>query len=243
MMRYCTPAQYATIRDVAEEHSPEWLRVALDILFATGARPSEVVGCKGRGVDGSKPHHGIRPSDVLPEGRVFLEGKNTVGKKLKPRVAVVAKRSVYEEMVSLAGKRRDNRNLILPDSKDGKMALGKAISRLRPHLPPELRGFTPKQLRHGFAVHAIRQGVDLMTLSAQLGHGGAYGPNLRTTLTYLRWAGPQDEKLRAAFDPPPPPLVRLAIPVECVSCGFHGEVDQQGQWTRESIMGNALRRR
>jgi integrase len=190
-----------------------------------------------------KPHHGLRARDVLPNHRLFIEGKHTTPRgrthALKQRVVLCADPSLYEELRALARSVRDpGANLFLPASRDGKEALHALLRRLKPLLPAHLRGFTSRWLRHSHAIAAIRAGVDLVSIQRQLGH-----ENLATTAIYLRFAGLDEGRYLAAFGAHAA-AGRAFEERDCPSCGFAWRVDvQTGALDLGSRVGVALRRK
>lgn len=235
-----------------------WFPLVLRTLFASGCRPSEIVGRNGRQgrteeeghvgppVTFTKPHHGIRGSDVLPHHRLFVEGKHTNGRtrtsELKPRAILAADRDVWQDLRRLADQRilegRADDNLFgLGEGKpDGWVQLMCEVKKLRRRLPPNFKAFSPRWLRHSHAIAAIRAGVDLVSIQRQLGH-----EDLATTAIYLRFAGLNEETYLAAFGAQ---ADRTSEAIDCRSCGFAWRVNKDtGQMDLESRMGAAFRRR
>jgi hypothetical protein len=55
-IRYVTKEQFDLIAKIAEDAEKPWFALALRTMFATGCRPSEVVGHPGAGPFPSKPY-------------------------------------------------------------------------------------------------------------------------------------------------------------------------------------------
>jgi integrase len=179
----------------------------------------------------------LRAADVLPDQRLFVEGKHTNLKKrtdtLKPRIVLCADAATWGELRLLAARAgASTANLFLPGSKDPRTALQKAVRRLRRRLPPELRGFTPRWLRHSHAMAAIRAGVDLVSIQRQLGH-----ESLAITSIYLRFAGADEAKYLAAFG-----LTGKEARRTCPSCGFDWCEGPDGQLLLDDRLRVVLRR-
>jgi len=230
-----------------------WLPLALRTLFATGCRPSEIMGtpgriakriAQGRNVPSTvKPHHGLRARDVLGQHRLYVAGKHTHPERqteqLKPRIVLCADADVYRDLQRLAEQRtaeggREQR-LFAPDANDGKARLLTQMKRLKPLLPARLRGFSARWLRHSHAIHAIRSGVDLMSLRQQLGH-----TSLEVTAIYLRFAGVDERRYLDAFSGRTGPTWETR---SCPSCAFEWREDPKtGAFDLGSRVGVALRR-
>jgi integrase len=252
-IRFVTPDDFASIVTIAENgrYSP-WLAPVLRTIFATGCRPAEVVGARfrqgreleeGRGsrISRRKAHHGLRARDVQPNHRLYVEGKHTTptGRTLdlKPRVVLCADPDVWDMLRKRADAATSrDANLFLPRSRDGVAALGTQIRKLQPALAPHLREFSPRWLRHGHAIAAIRAGVDLVSIQRQLGH-----EDLSTTAIYLRYAGLDDTRYLAAFGGR---LTHEVEPRDCPSCGFAWKVDKRtGALSLDARLGAAMRRK
>lgn len=253
LLRYATPEDFDLIMDTVKRRVfKPWFALVLRTLWATGCRPAELVGSKGRAgreeeeggpyrISRMKPHHGLRARDVLPNFRLYVEGKNTTpaGRTddLKPRTVLCAEKSVHEELSSAAQNAPDkDANLFLPGSRDGARMLRIEVNRLQRALPSRLSGFSPRWLRHSHAIAAMRAGVDLVSIQRQLGH-----ESLTTTANiYLRHAGLDDSRYLAAFGPGGPSVVRRS----CPSCAFEWSEDAKtGALAFDARMGVALRRR
>lgn len=105
-IRFTTPDGAALVIERAERPKfQSYLAPVLTTIWATACRPAEVVGTKyrpgreleeGRGsrISRRKAHHGLRPRDVQPNARLYVEGKHTTptGRTLdlKPRVVLCA---------------------------------------------------------------------------------------------------------------------------------------------------------
>jgi integrase len=228
--KFLTPEQFEQVHSIATKTARKpWLPFALRILWATGCRASEIMGCEARPRDGQKAHHGLRGGDILPHSKLFIEGKSTRSKKLKPRTVLVADSSVYEELVAIS---RMNSGKIFAGDAD---TLSDSILRLKRHLPLELRWFHAHSLRHSHAIHALRGGIDLMSLQRQLGH-----EDVLTTAKYLRYAPMDEAKYLKAFTGQ---LVPNWHERSCPSCGFGWREGPKGELDLNDRIGIALRRR
>lgn len=256
--RFVTDAEFREVLKIVEAHPTDgrrspfksWFSLVLRALYATGCRPAEVVGTRGRssldptrpGLSQVKAHHGLRPRDILPNYRIYVEGKHTnprrKTKALKPRVVLCADKQVWFELRSLANTRPPDSeaNIFFPTTRDGKELLRDEIEKLQRRLPPQFSGFSPRWLRHSHAINAIRNGIDLVSIQRQLGH-----EHLSTTAIYLRYAGLDDSRYLNAFGGTLGPDLESR---DCPSCGFEWSVDRRtGALDLGSRMGVAMRRR
>lgn len=258
-IRFVTRDQWAGIMRVvdANKHRFEpWFPLALRAYAATGCRPAELVGKNGRErheaeegysspQSGIQEHHGLRARDLLGDDMLYVEGKNTNGGRaradgLKPGTVICADEGVYRELMARAAGAKDpDANLFgLGPSRrpylDGYWRLTKQVRRLRKLLPPNLRGFEVRWLRHSWAIWALRAGIDLVTIQRQLRH-----EKLEITVIYLRFAPTDKAKVKSAFAGAPP----KAVQHDCPSCGFGWESDSQtGRMQLDGQMGLALTR-
>ena len=233
-----------------------WLPLVLRTYYATGARPAEIVGKSARlrraeeelgyEVSGIQEHQGLRACDLQGGHQMVLAGKNTMGGRgratgLKTRVVTCAQPSVYRELRDLADRAPDPRANLFglgprPQRNwDGYWQLIRQVRKLRPFLPAVLQGFQPRWLRHSWAIHALRNGVDLVTVQRQLGHS-----DLEITAVYLRFAPSDPQKVLRAFQPPTPPTPQTH---DCPACGFSWRTELgTGRLMLEDRMGVAFRR-
>lgn len=244
-VEYVTKDEFERILKLVEQDPdayPPTFGLLLRTFWATGCRPAELVGRRGRTVEhaGSrvKDHHGLRPTDLRPDYRLFIEGKNTTPSnagQLKPRVVLCADTSVWRELRKRGQRFEDQSlNLFLPNSTNGMAMIQRYVERIQDNLDGRLTGFSLRWLRHSHAIYSLRNGVDLVSLQRQLGH-----ERLTTTANYLKYAGLDDEPYLAAFDHEPPDVEK-----QCPSCGFQWREDPEtGEPTWEARMGKALRRR
>ena len=262
-IRIVSHDEYDVIRRQLDRHLGEfdpWFPLVLDTYRATGCRPAEIVGKNAR-VDpgvvegkarqyGTQEHHGVRGMDVLGGSMLFVEGKNTMGGRakadgLKPRTVICADRDAYGELQELAREALPGAHLwgLGPNPArpylDGYWRLVKNVRRLRKHLSGNLAGFEPRWLRHSWAVNALRNGVDLVSVQRQLGHS-----KLEVTAIYLRFAPMDKDKVMAAFDPAPVVPVSTVEKRDCPACGFGWNHDRAtGRPVLDSRIGVSLRRR
>lgn len=237
-VRFVTPEEFASVLDVVNAATPRdfppWFPLVLRALFATGCRPAEIVGTSGRvgreeeeggpRVSRVKPHHGLRPRDVLANYRLYIEGKHTTPKgrttDLKPRIVLCADEDLWRDLRDLAARRmasHPEENLFLPPMRDGKEMLRDQFEKLQRRLPTNLKDFSPRWLRHSHAIAAIRAGIDLVSIQRQLGH-----ESLTTTAIYLRFAGLDEMRYLSAFGGPGARTEKR----DCPSCGFTWRVDK-----------------
>lgn len=262
-IRFLEQDQFRAIIDTVEDKHAlfkPWLSLCLRTYRATGARPAEIVGKNARqrrsqeegvaDVSATQEHHGLRVCDLRGNYQVLLEGKNTVGGiklglGLKPRLALVGDREVYKELVELAAAAKTRTAHIFglgPSNKlhyDGYMELRNDVRKLRPYLDASLQDFQVRWLRHSWAVHALRNSVDLVTIQRQLGH-----TMLEVTAGYLRFAPTDSAKVLSAFSAAKPQEpVETTRAHSCPSCGFDWHEDHEGRLVLDSRVGVALRRR
>jgi hypothetical protein len=153
---------------------------------------------------------------------LFIEGKNTSpdATGLKARHVLCTDRETYEDLRARANRIGDESlNIFVPESEDGMEAVPHYIGKLQNLAPGRLSEVTMSWFRHSHAIHALRNGADLMSIQRQLGHS-----HLDTTAEYLRFAGLDDDSYMAAFDASPPEVRR-----QCPSCGF--------EWTEDTGTG------
>ena len=137
-------------------------RAILEVLYATGARVSEVAD--------------LRPDSVLDDFQVLrCEGKRDKH-RLVPlgREARAALQAYLSEVrPNLAGRARGDPPAWLFLSKTGRrLGRGRLLGIVRDHaLACGLPAITPHVLRHSFATHLLEHGADLRAVQEMLGHG------------------------------------------------------------------------
>jgi hypothetical protein len=193
-----------------------------------------------------KEHHGLRFRDVIGNHQLFVEGKNTNGgrgraKELKPGNVLVCDRSLYRELTNLAAASTNaDANLLglgpsTTTFSDGYWRLQKQVRILRRFLPDSLKDFEIRWLRHSWAINALRNKVDIVSIQRQLRHS-----KLEVTAIYLRFCPPDGESTINAFE-------GLNVTVErrdCPGCGFAWDVDKRtGAMLVQGKVDAALMRR
>ena len=157
-----------------EVHDP--VRTILLLLPRTGLRISEACGLRRNHIVQKQGHWGVQfrgkrdKQRFVPLSRPARSALKTYLENHKPRDWVFPGRS---------------------SGPIGPAAVRKVCRQLRVR-HPELGKFTPHTLRHTFATHALRSGMDLRTLQALLGH-----ESIDTTSRYLH---PDAEMLSTAIE-------------------------------------------
>lgn len=236
--------EFEHLRDLVERKTPdefpEYLDLLLRTLWYTGCRPAELVGRKRLEREQKhgdlRAHHGLRGKDLLPDYRLFIEGKNTNpdADGLKARQVLCTDKQTYEDLKERARQVGDESlNLFVPESTNGMECVPYYFKKMQGMVSGRLSGISMRWFRHSHAIHALRNGADLVSVQRQLGHS-----HLSTTAEYLRHAGLDADSYVAAFDQGPPEVRR-----QCPSCGFEWTEDAKtGEPTWEARMGRAMRR-
>ena len=150
-------------------------RAVLELLYATGARVSEIAG--------------LRLSDLdLPQGQITVMGKGS-----KERLLPLHRRAADTLRTYLATGRT---RLAKPESggevflsSRGKPLSADAIRRMFKHQLAEVgtvRSLSPHSMRHTFATHLVEAGADLRTVQELLGHVALSTTQIYTHLSMKR---------------------------------------------------------
>ena len=150
---------------VAAADSP-WTKAMVLLLLSTGIRRSEAVG--------------ITLDDVDLENRQLL----IRGKGDKERVVPLTDQAVEAIQAYLPHRTKTQSRHLFVSAWKGHPIHGRCINRMLKIVIQkaglEGQGITPHKLRHTFATHLIRNGVDIRTVQELLGHA-----DLETTAKYL----------------------------------------------------------
>jgi site-specific recombinase XerD len=152
-------------RLIAAADSP-WTRAAVVLLLSTGIRRSEAVA--------------ITLDDLDLENRQLL----IRGKGDKQRVVPLTDQVVEAIQAYLPHRTKTQSRHLFVSAYGGHPLHGRCINRMLKIVirkaGMEDQGITPHKLRHTFATHLIRNGVDIRTVQELLGHA-----DLETTAKYL----------------------------------------------------------
>jgi len=159
---FLSPEQAQRLIEAANK---PWSKTLVVLLLSTGIRRSEAVG--------------ITLDDLDLESRQLLVN----GKGSKQRV-VPLNDSVVDAIREYLAHRPQTGSRYLFISHEGKPLACRAVNRMLARVIRraglEGHGITPHKLRHTFATHLIRNGVDVRTVQELLGHS-----DLQTTAKYL----------------------------------------------------------
>jgi integrase/recombinase XerD len=169
-----------------ETHLGRRDRAALETLYATGCRASEVAG--------------LRPSDLdLVSGLARCVGKGNKERRvpLGSRAIATLVEYLQRDRPVLMARRPETRNLFV--SKSGRplsrIALWSIVKRYAREAT--LSGdVSPHTLRHSFATHLLAGGADLRVVQEMLGHA-----SISTTQVYTRVELSRLRKVHAQFHP------------------------------------------
>jgi integrase/recombinase XerD len=166
-----------TLLEAPDPATPVGLRdrAVLELLYATGARVSEIVG--------------LRISDLdFGQGQVRLYGKGSKERIVPVYPAALASLRTYlrEARPALARKSADDHVFL---SSRGRPLSTDAVRRLfRRHASTAGAGSeaTPHSMRHTFATHLVEAGADLRTVQELLGHVALSTTQIYTHLSMKR---------------------------------------------------------
>jgi len=170
-------------------HTP-WHRALLALLLFAGLRRSEAAAITSEDLD-------------LDHGQLLVRGKGA-----KQRVVPLTPLVVEAIREYLPCRPETQSNHLFVSRVGGRPIAGRVINRMLKRVLEDAgmdeQGITPHRLRHTFATHLIRNGVDVRTVQELLGHA-----DLQTTARYLhsdtRTKQAAVGKLAAAFAASAPP--------------------------------------
>lgn len=173
--KYLTPAERQRFIAAARAHPRPDVRTLCLTLAYTGCRISEALA--------------ITPTSIeTQEGFIAL-------RSLKRRNRAVVIREVpvplwlLDELATLARSRHEKEDFRLwPLSRSRAWALVKSV--MQEAAIADGRHATPKGLRHGYGLHAIRSGIPITLVQRWLGHA-----RLTTTAIYLQAMGEEEREL------------------------------------------------
>jgi len=161
--------------------TPERDQAILALLFSSGLRVSELVNLKRDAVNIRRGEFSV----IGKGGRVRLVFLNEVAKKALARYLATRR----DEMAPLFLATRQ------PQAKKARPINARAVQRLlkrQATLAGITKPVTPHTLRHSFATNLLRNGADLRSVQAMLGHASITTTQLYTHVT--------DKGLREVFD-------------------------------------------
>jgi site-specific recombinase XerD len=143
-----------------------WTKCAVVLLLSTGIRRSEAVG--------------ITLDDLnLEERQLLIRGKGD-----KERVVPLTDQAVEAIQAYLPHRTKTQSRHLFVSAYGGHPIHGRIINRMLQIVIQKAglagQGITPHKLRHTFATHLIRNGVDIRTVQELMGHS-----ELETTAKYL----------------------------------------------------------
>jgi len=152
-------------RLIAAADSP-WTKCAVVLLLSTGIRRSEAVAITLDDPD-------------LEKRQLLIRGKGG-----KERVVPLTEQAVEAIQVYLPHRTKTQDRHLFVSAWKGHPIHGRCINRMLKIVIQKAglagQGITPHKLRHTFATHLIRNGVDIRTVQELLGHS-----ELETTAKYL----------------------------------------------------------
>jgi integrase len=175
--KYLTPAERARFIDAARRCPRVKLRTFCLTLAYTGCRISEALGLRIRAVE-------------FGAGFVALRSlKRRKGAVVIREVPVPA--DLLNEIESVHSPSDDTTNHLLWSWSRGRAWQLVKIIMSEANITPGIHA-TPKGLRHGFGIHAIRSGVPLNLVQRWLGHA-----RMETTAIYLQAMGLEEREIAA----------------------------------------------
>ncbi|MCC8429896.1 site-specific integrase [Reyranella aquatilis] len=171
--KYLTPAERERFIAAAQAHPLRDVRLFCLTLAYTGCRISEALAITGTSIEAH-------------DGFIAL-------RSLKRRNRAIVFREVPVPLWLLAelaafSREREVRETLWQISRSWAWALVKAV--MREAEIPDGAHATPKGLRHGYGLHAIRSGVPITLVQRWLGHA-----RLTTTAIYLQAMGDEEREI------------------------------------------------
>ncbi len=146
-------------------HTP-WHRALIAVLLFTGLRRSEAVAITLDDLD-------------LEKGQLLVHGKGS-----KDRVVPLTPLVIQAIREYLERRQETQSHRLFLSRIGGNPIAGRVVNRMLARVLQEAKldkeGITPHKLRHTFATHLIRNGVDIRTVQELMGHS-----ELETTAKYL----------------------------------------------------------
>ncbi len=150
---------------IAAADSP-WTKAMVVLLLSTGIRRSEAVGITLDDLD-------------LEKRQLLIRGKGD-----KQRVVPLTEQAVEAIQAYLPHRTKTESRHLFVSAWKGRPLHGRCINRMLKIVVGKAglagQGITPHKLRHTFATHLIRNGVDVRTVQELLGHA-----DIQTTARYL----------------------------------------------------------
>jgi len=150
---------------IAAADSP-WTKAMVVLLLSTGIRRSEAVGITLDDLD-------------LEKRQLLIRGKGD-----KQRVVPLTEQAVEAIQAYLPHRTKTESRHLFVSAWKGRPIHGRCINRMLKIVVGKAglagQGITPHKLRHTFATHLIRNGVDVRTVQELLGHA-----DIQTTARYL----------------------------------------------------------
>ncbi len=181
---------------ITAAHKP-WYRALVVLLLTTGIRRSEAVNITLEDLD-------------LENGQVLIKGKGD-----KQRVVPLAEQAIEAIQSYLPHRTKNGSRHLFVSAYGGHAVHGRVVNAM---LATTIRkaglegqGITPHKLRHTFATHLIRNGVDVRTVQELLGHSGWRQPPSTCTPTHVP-SRPQWGSWVAKGGGPPTCPARGAVP-------------------------------
>jgi integrase/recombinase XerD len=160
-------------------------RAMLEVLYATGARASEVVSLARDGVDLGIGYARVfgkgRKERIVPLGRPAIDAITRYLERARPRL--VARRDAGTLFVSRTGRRVGRERLW-------------SIVRTHARAAGIDKPVHPHTLRHSFATHLLSGGADLRVVQEMLGHA-----TIRTTELYTHLDAKRLRSVHAKYHP------------------------------------------
>ena len=171
--------QVSSLLDAPRRTDPWWLRdrAILELLYATGARVSELATLKCRDIHLQERYcicHGKGDKQrIVPLGKQAIEAVNRYLKEERPRLA--ARRETASEWLILSPRGAPLRRERIWEK------IKKYAARVG--IPSEV---SPHSLRHSFATHLLAGGADLRQVQELLGHASIATTQIYTHVDHTR---------------------------------------------------------